>query len=85
MQFLVESRFATAPIPEVLALVPAEQTRGGELDTQGVRRHLFLAADLSATWQVFTTPSREDLNSVLASFPLHRYLTEQVVELGESH
>ena len=79
MQFMVESRFAAAPTADILALVPAEQARGGELDAQGVRRHFFLAADMSTTWQIFVVQSRESLDSVLASFPLHPHVTERII------
>jgi muconolactone delta-isomerase len=85
MQFMVESHFAAAPTAEILALVPAEQARGAELDTEGVRRNLFLASDTSSVWQVFAVDSRATLDTVLASFPLHAYLTERVVELGDAH
>ena len=84
MLFMVESRFAAAPTPEILALLPAEQARGRELDAQGVRRHLFVAADNSASWQVFEVQSREDLDPVLASYPFHSYMSENVTELGET-
>ncbi len=84
MQFMVESRFAAAPTADILALVPAEQARGGELDAQGVRRFLFLAADMSTSWQVFVVESRESLDPVLATFPLHPYVTERITELGDS-
>ncbi len=85
MQFMVESHFAAAPTAEILALIPAEQARGTELDTEGVRRNLFLASDMSSVWQVFAVDSRATLDTVLASFPLHAYLAERVVELGDAH
>jgi muconolactone delta-isomerase len=85
VQYMVESHFAAAPTAEILALVPAEQARGAELDARGVRRNLFLASDISSSWQVFAVDSRATLDSVLASFPLHAYLTERVVELVDAH
>jgi muconolactone delta-isomerase len=84
MLFMVESRFAAAPTPDVLALLPAEQARGRELDAEGVRRHLFVAADNSASWQVFDVESREALQALLVSYPFHPYMSDNVTELGES-
>jgi len=84
MLFMVESRFAAAPTPDILALLPAEQARGRELDAQGVRRHLFVAADNSASWQVFDVESREDLDPLMASYPFHPYMSENVTELSET-
>jgi muconolactone delta-isomerase len=79
--FLVESRFNAAPTEEILAMLPAEQARGRELDATGVRRHLFLAADNSGSWQVLELGSREEVDRVMESFPFHPYMTEKVTEL----
>jgi muconolactone delta-isomerase len=84
MLFMVESRFAAAPAPDILALLPAEQARGRELDAQGVRRHLFVAADKSASWQVFQVQSREDLDPIMASYPFHPYMSDKMTELSEA-
>jgi hypothetical protein len=48
MRFLVESRLAQAPAPEILALIPTELARGQELDVAGVREALYVAADNSS-------------------------------------
>ena len=83
MRFLVESRLKGAPPPDFMELIPKETARGKELDAQGVRLHLFFAADQSAGWQVFNVASRDELDRALASFPLHPYLTHTVTQLGE--
>jgi len=83
MQFMVEVRLASAPTPEVLALLPAETANGERLDAEGVRTHFFVAADQSRAWQVFNVESREQLARVLESFPLHPHVTETVSELAE--
>jgi muconolactone delta-isomerase len=82
MRFLVETRLAGAPTPEMLALIPAETARGEELDAQGVRLHFFVAADMSGGWQVFEVDSRADLDRALESLPLNAYVTHKVTELG---
>jgi muconolactone delta-isomerase len=83
LQFMVEVQLAAAPTQEILELVPSETARGRELDAQGVRLHFFRAADQSKGWQVFEIASREELDDVLASFPLHPYLTEKVMRLSD--
>jgi muconolactone delta-isomerase len=83
MRFLVESHFAVAPTPEILALIPAETARGRELDAAGMRLHLFVAADMSGAWQVFDIESREELDRALESLPLHPYMTHKVTQLAD--
>jgi muconolactone delta-isomerase len=84
MRFLVESTFAQAPTPQLLALIPAETARGLELDAQGVREALYVAADNSRAWQVFQVESRAALDDTLASLPLHPYLAIVVTPLAEA-
>jgi muconolactone delta-isomerase len=83
MQFMVEVRLATAPTPEILALLPAETANGERLDAEGIRKHFFLAADQSVGWQVFDVESRDQLERMLASFPLHPYVSATVTQLME--
>ena len=85
MNVIVESRFAVAPTPDILELVPAEQPRGRELHAQGIRQALFIASDLSASWQVFDVESREELDRALASLPPHPYMVETVTQLTDSN
>jgi muconolactone delta-isomerase len=83
MQYIVESRMKAAPTPEILALIPSESARGRELDAQGIRRNLFISADLSTAWQVFEVGSREAVETTLQSFPLHPYMNETITELAD--
>ena len=83
MLFMVEGQLAVAPTPEILALIPQESARGRELEAQGLRLHVFVAADQSGAWQVFEVDSREQLDELLASFPLQPYVTEKVTQLAE--
>jgi muconolactone delta-isomerase len=85
MHVMVESRFAVAPTPDILEVVPAEQARGRELDAQGIRQALFIASDPAASWQVFDVASREELDRALASLPLHPYVVETVTQLTDSN
>ena len=52
MRFLVKSNLKAPPTEAVIALFPAEQARGQELDEQGIREALYSAADMSAAWQL---------------------------------
>ena len=82
MMFLVESQFTAVPTADVLALIPAESARGAELDAEGVRLHLFLAADRSKAWQIYRADSLAELQQILASFPLHQYVTTTITPLA---
>jgi muconolactone delta-isomerase len=83
MRFLVESALNIPPTPEILALIPAESARGVELDTQGVRECLYLAADMSRAWQVSKADSPEAVEEILQSFPLVPYTASTITALAE--
>ena len=82
MRFLVESSFREPPTTEILALIPAESAHGIALDQQGVREHLFLAADNSRAWQVLCADSTDALQAILDGFPLARYMSATITELS---
>lgn len=82
MTFLVESHFNVIPTPDILALIPAESARGAQLDAEGVRLHLFIAADQSRAWQIFRAGSPAELERILSTFPLHRYTSTSVTPLA---
>jgi muconolactone delta-isomerase len=84
MKFLVESMFKGAPTPEMLALIPAEVARGKELDAQGKRLMLYVAADQSRAWQVFQGESLEDVQMAIRSLPLHPYVDAKITVLAEN-
>lgn len=83
MTFLVESQFTAVPTAEILALIPAESARGAALDAEGVRLHLFVAADQSKAWQIYRAASLEELQQILVSFPLHHYVTTTITSLAD--
>jgi muconolactone delta-isomerase len=83
MTFLVESQFAAAPTADILALFSAESARGAALDAEGVRLHLFVAADQSKAWQVYRADSLAELQQILATFPLHQYVTTTITPLAD--
>ena len=83
MRFMVEMALSTAPTPAILALIPAEMARGRELDAQGVRERLYVAADNSRAWQVLVADSHAALEAIVASFPLAPHSTIIVTPLAE--
>ena len=83
MTFLVESQFKTLPTADILALIPAESARGAELDAEGVRLHLFVAADQSKAWQIYRAESLAELQQILATFPLHQYVKTTITLLAD--
>jgi len=83
MRFFVESSLKQAPTPEILALIPAESARGKELDAQGLREKLYVAADMSRAWQVYVCDTEEEVLAALESFPLHQYSNSVITPLAE--
>jgi muconolactone delta-isomerase len=83
MRFFVEMTLNQAPTPEILALIPAEVARGKELDAQGLREKLYVAADQTRAWQVFSCDTEEEVRAALASFPLHPYSDSVITPLAE--
>ncbi len=83
MRFLVEGGFASQPTEEMLELIPQEMAYGLQLEAQGLREVIYYAADMSRAWQVFQAESREELDKLLAGFPLTPYLAVTVTQLAD--
>ena len=81
-KFMVEGMLRGRHTAETLALIPAEVARGEELDRQGVRTGLYVAADFSRAWQVYELPSAEAVERVLETFPLHPHLEQTITPLS---
>jgi muconolactone delta-isomerase len=71
MRFMVEGAPKQALTDEMVALLPEEVARGRELDAQGLRRALYLAADRSRVWQVFAAEAQDEVQRALESLPLY--------------
>ncbi|MBA3943840.1 MAG: hypothetical protein H0X37_04680 [Herpetosiphonaceae bacterium] len=82
MKFMVEGTPSQALTPEMMALAPAETVRGKELDAQGLRTGLYLAADYSKVWQTFVADTHEDVQRALESLPLYHASTYTIVPLA---
>ncbi len=83
MRFMVEMSLNVPPTPEIMALIPAEIARGQELDAQGIREQLLIAADNSRAWQIFRADSREGLERIVHSFPMAPHSAIVVTPLAE--
>jgi len=53
MQFMVEGTLKHAHAVETRSLIPAEVARGNEVQAQGLRKMIYVAADFPAAWQVY--------------------------------
>jgi muconolactone delta-isomerase len=82
-RFMVEGALRGPLTPETLALIPAEVARGEEVERAGIRTGLYVAADLSRAWQVYDLPSVEEVERVLATFPLHPHLAQTITPLSQ--
>jgi muconolactone delta-isomerase len=82
MKYMVQGTPRQRPTAEVLALIPAEVAAGSALDRQGLRAALYVAADLSAAWQVFDAESEAAVRAVLATLPLTPYTDYRITPLA---
>ena len=76
MRYLVTSRLNQAPTRSIMALIPAEIARGKELDAQGIRLKLYVAADQTAAWQIYQGNTRgrcAKSDRVTATLPIRRH------------
>jgi muconolactone delta-isomerase len=83
MKYLVTSTLNQAPTDSIMALIPAEIARGKELDAQGIRLKLYVAADQSGAWQIYQGDSEADVRRAIESLPLHPYVATTITPLAE--
>ena len=82
MQFIVEGAPTAALTEELMAQLPAESARGRELDAQGLRVQLYVAAYMSRVWQSLKAESEADVRSALESLPLYDYTSYTITPLA---
>jgi muconolactone delta-isomerase len=83
MRYLVTSKFNQVPTDSIMALIPAEIARGKELDAQGIRLKLYVAADQSAAWQIYQGNTQADVQAAIESLPLHPFVVTTITPLAE--
>jgi muconolactone delta-isomerase len=68
---------------EMLSLVPAQQAWIQDKKEKGVLLHIFLAADMSAGWAVYSADSAAAVMSLLETLPLRRFMNVNLIELAD--
>ena len=58
MRFMLTATWKQPPNEEIMALIPAEQARGKELEEQGIRESFNMAADQLGIFIIISAPSR---------------------------
>jgi muconolactone delta-isomerase len=83
MRYLVTSKLNQPSTDSIIALIPAEIARGKELDAQGIRLKLYVAADQSGAWQIYQGDTEADVRKAIESLPLHPFVTTTITPLAE--
>jgi muconolactone delta-isomerase len=83
MRFLVTNRLKEGPTDEVKALIPAEQARTKELSQEGLVEALYIAADRSGAWLVWNVDSKEALEEIHKTLPLHDHIDQDITLLAD--
>ncbi len=84
MRFLLKLTLNRPPSEEIMALLPAEKKRGEELEEQGMREAVYIAADRSTVWSVWNSASREALDEVIKTLPLYEFWDIEVTQLADA-
>ena len=82
MRFMITFTWKEPPNEEVMALMPAEEARGKELGEQGIAEAPEIAADMSMIWVVWNCSSQDQVQELLETLPLYKYLNIAIVELA---
>jgi muconolactone delta-isomerase len=84
MQFLASISLDPTRRSEIERAIPAETARVRELMQSGQMLALYIPEGRGAPaslWGVFSGDSRESVQSVLESLPLHRYMRVELTQL----
>lgn len=83
MKFMLQMTWKKPMDDEIMALMPAEQARVGELIGQGVQEANYLAADRSTAWVVWNCASADEVDELVQSLPVWEFTNFVVTPLGE--
>ena len=83
MHFMVEGTPKQSLTDDLLAQLPAESARGQELEAQGLRHVLYVAADFSKAWQIFHADSLDEVQRALESLPLYAVTAYTITPLAD--
>ena len=83
MCFLLKLTLNRPPFEEIMALLAAEQRRGVGLAKQGIREAVYVAADRSAVWIVWSCDSEDVLEKMTKTLPLYQFWNIEVTQLAD--
>ena len=83
MHFMLKLTLNRPISEEILALLPAERQRGKVLAEQGIREAVYVAADRSTTWTVWTCDSQAMLDELIKTLPLYEFWNIESTPLAE--
>lgn len=83
MRFMLTFTWKQPPNDEIMAIIPAEAARYGELVEQGIAEEANNAADRSTFWAIWHRESLDDVDAALKTLPLYDYVNVQVSPLAE--
>lgn len=74
-----------APNEEFKSLLPAQAAKAKDLLARGVIRYLFLAADNSGGWAIYSGESRDEILKTIDQLPLRKFMNVNVKELQDTY
>ncbi len=83
MRFMVEGTPNGNFTNDMMAQLPAETARGKELAEQGLRSAIYVSADYSKAWQIFTAETETDVQRALESLPLYGATDYRITPLSD--
>ena len=82
MRFMLTFTWKKPPGEEVMAVMPAEEARGRELVEQGIAEEAEIAADQSTYWTVWNCASEDEVQEVLRTLPMYKFVNVDVTPLA---
>lgn len=83
MEFMVSIQFRSQNRAEIMARIPQEQAHVKALREQGLVDTLYISADSLHVWIIMRSPSQEQLQKNLESFPLYSYMQLEIAPLAK--
>ena len=83
MHFMITATWKQEPNEEVMALLPAEEARAGELAEQGILKALYIPADQSGAWTVWNCKSQDEVQAIAQTLPLYKFLNFDIALLAD--
>lgn len=81
-EYMISIRLPKDPSEDFLALIPRQRARIDELLHEGVITSYTLAADRSMLWTTLNAESEGEAETILATFPMWKYMKAQIAPLA---